>query len=269
MKTISIINLKGGVAKTISAINIAYTLTRKNFNVLLVDNDKQGNASKFFGVHDDDKKSIADVLTDKDIKLPDVIQPTEFKGLEILPANMNLLAADKMVLIDTTRRQQPRLKKALQTVNTIYDFVIIDNAPDLSMSNINSIVASDDILIPIKIDNFALDGLKQLLEHIREIKADFNPGLRIAGGFVTMYQKNNVNTTGIEHLRDTSPIPVMSAVISKTVKVDESTFTGKPLLLYAPKTAAANDYIRLTEEYLRYLKKWANISPKQGGGYFG
>lgn len=230
---------------------MAYTLTRGNFRVLLIDNDKQGNASKFYGAHDYNKPSISDVLTQQRINLGDIIQHTEYERLYVIPANMTLLRADKEVLLDSTRQQQTRLSQALKTVRHLYDYVIIDNAPDLSMNVINAIVASDDVLIPIKIDNFSLDGLTQLIEQVENVRANFNDKLNIAGGFVTMYQKNNVNTSGIEHLRKNAPIPMLGTTISKTVKVDESTFVRKPLLIYAPKTAVAQDYFRLTAEYIK------------------
>jgi chromosome partitioning protein len=250
IRTLSIINLKGGVGKTISAVNMAYTLTRENYRVLLIDNDKQGNASKFFGIHDYNKRSISEVLTEKNIDLNGIIQKTKYERLDILPSNMTLLRADKEVMLDTTRMQQTRLSQALKTVNNLYDYVVIDNAPDLSMSIINAMVASNDVLIPIKIDKFSLDGLSQLIEQVKNVH-EFNPELKITGGFVTMYQRNNVNSDGLEYLRENSPIPIMETTISKTVKVDESTFVGEPLLVYAPKAPVTEDYCRLTTEYLQ------------------
>ncbi|MCX4265509.1 MAG: AAA family ATPase, partial [Firmicutes bacterium] len=113
MKTISIINLKGGVAKTISAANIAHILAAvHDRRVLLVDNDKQGNASKFFGLHSYERLSLADVLTDRNAQLAEIIRPTEFTGLDLLPANMELLQANMQIMLDTARQRETRLKKA-------------------------------------------------------------------------------------------------------------------------------------------------------------
>jgi chromosome partitioning protein len=111
-------------------------------------------------------------------------------------------------------------------------------------------VASHDILIPIKIDKFSLDGLAQLIEQVKNVH-EFNPELKIIGGFVTMYQRNNVNTGGVDYLRENAPIPILETIISRTVKVDESTFVGEPLLIYAPKTPVADDYYKLTMEYIK------------------
>ena len=250
---LSVINLKGGVGKTISAVNIAYSLTRKDFRVLLIDNDKQGNASKFFGVHDYDKPSIADVLTMRGVDLNGILRHTTYERLDVVPANMTLLRADKEVLLDTSRMQQTRLAQSLKSVAKMYDYVVIDNAPDLSMSIINALVASNDVLIPMKIGKFSLDGLSQLIEQVKNVY-EFNPGLKITGGFVSMYQRNNVNVDGIEYLRENSLIPIMETTISKTVKVDESTFVGEPLLVYAPKARVAEEYVQLTAEYIKRAK---------------
>ena len=257
MRIISIINLKGGVAKTISAINIAYVLAAKHGRrVLLIDNDKQGNASKFFKAHSYDELTIADVLTAKNGEQGNTLQAarrcTAYDNLHILPANMNLLRADKEILLDVSRPQQTRLKKALQMYENAgytYDYAVIDNAPDLNMSVINALVAADDVIIPIKIDKFAFDGLELLREQIEETR-EFNPGIRIAGCFITMYARNNVNEQGEIYLAGNIGLPIFETVIRKTVKVDETTFAGLPLAVYAPNCTAARDYETLVAEYL-------------------
>ena len=160
MKTISIINLKGGVAKTLTADNMAHVLAVfHKKRVLLVDNDKQGNTSKAFGVHSYDEKSLSDVLTARRMDVREVIKKTRFENIDVLPANMTLIRANMEVMMDTTRPQQTRLRAALDPVAGQYDFCIIDNAPDINISTINALVASDDVIIPIKIDKYAFDGL--------------------------------------------------------------------------------------------------------------
>jgi chromosome partitioning protein len=253
MKTISIINLKGGVAKTISAINIAYVLVAvHNARVLLIDNDKQGNTSKFFGLYDYDYKGMSEIMTERGIDAADVIQHTGYDGLDLIAANMNLLRANKEVLLDSSRPQQTRLRKALKSVSGAYDFCIIDNAPDINMSVINALVASDDVLVPIKIDKFAFDGLDVLQEQIEDLQ-DFNDRLKITGCFVTMYQKNGVNKQGCDWLYGDSKYSMFATAIRKTVKVDETTFEGIPLLEYAKNSTATKDYIALVTEY---LERW-------------
>ena len=254
MKVISVINLKGGVAKTISSINVAYILmAHHGAKVLLIDNDKQGNTSKFFGLYCYDMDSIADVLTKKDYPIGNAIQNTKYDGLDILPANMTLLRANKEILMDVSRPQQTRLKKALNSIVCDYDFVVIDNAPDLNMSVINALVASQDVIIPIKIDKFAFDGLDILIEQIEDVK-EFNPDIRIAGCIITMFQQNTVNRQGEEYLRNKLALPVFNTAIRKTVKVDETTFAGVPLAEYASKSTAAKDYTTLVDEYLNGVR---------------
>ena len=250
MTTVSIINLKGGVGKTISAINIAFVLSSMHGkHVLLIDNDKQGNTSKFFGLHSDDDLSMAEVLTVKGIDAADVIKHTQYSGLDVLPANMSLLRANKEALIDTTRPQQTRLKRALKSVAEYYDFCIIDNAPDINISVINALMITDDVLVPVKIDKFAFDGLDILAEQVDEVK-EANEQLNFAGCFITMCQRNNVNRQGLELLRQAAKYPVFETVIRSTTKVAETTFSGKPLQEYSKNSTAARDYVALVAEYL-------------------
>ena len=251
MKVISIINLKGGVGKTISAINLAYAFAELHqMRVLLADNDKQGNTSKFFGLHDDQTASMADVLTVKGFPIQEAIRKTAYDRLDVLPANMSLLRANKEILLDCSRPQQTRLRKALREVESAYDMVLIDNAPDLNMSVMNALVASHDVMIPIKIDNFAFGGVREILEQVEAVR-EFNEKIRVAGGFVTMYQRNNVNAQGVEHLQGADGLPMFRTVIRKTVAVDETTFAGVPLLKYNERSTAARDYRALAEEYLK------------------
>lgn len=246
---ISILNLKGGVAKTISAVNIAHVLAEVHgYRVLLIDNDKQGNTSRFFGVHGYSLPTVADVLTFKaDIKT--AIRETAYDRLHVLPANMNLLKADREILIDSSKPQQTRLRKALRTVAEDYDFVVIDNAPDLSMSVINGLVACHDVLIPIKVDSFAFEGVDQVQEQVEDIR-EFNERIQIKGCFVTMYQRNGVNIQGEEYLSEKEGLHLFKTVIRKTVRVDETTYNGMPLLHYAKNSTAAQDYVKLVAEYL-------------------
>lgn len=250
MKTISIINLKGGVAKTISAVNIAHILAAEhNKRILLIDNDKQGNVSKMFGVHNYNAPSIADILTQRKTAL-DVTVNTDYRNLSVIPANMNLLKANLEVLLDSSRPQQTRLRGAFKQFESICDYCIIDCAPDINISTINALVASNYVLIPIKIDNFAFDGLAELKEQIENVREDFNPKIKYRC-FVTFYQNNEVNRQGEEWLRERrSEYPLFNTHIRRTVKIDESTFASKPILEYSKRCGASKDYLALVEEIL-------------------
>lgn len=253
MKTLSIINLKGGVAKTISSVNMAHILAAVHgFKVLLVDNDKQGNASKILNRHGYGRPGVAEVMTERGVDMAEVIQNTEYERLDIVTANMNLLTANLEVMLDQQRPQQIRFKKALQQVADKYDFCIIDNAPDINISTINALVASDDVLIPITIDDFALDGLAELKEQIDNTREDLNPSLRFCGCFITQYERQNeADTQGEEYLRGLGKYPVFNTKIRKTPKIKPSTFARQPILLFSSRCAAAYDYKELVEEYLR------------------
>jgi chromosome partitioning protein len=252
MKIIAIINLKGGVAKTISSVNMAHILaTVHGYRVLLVDNDKQGNASKILSRHSYQKKSVADIMTDRKLNITEVIQKTDYKGLDIVAANMNLLKANLEVLLDQQRPQQTRFRKALDQVKEAYDFCIIDNAPDINISTINALVAADDVLIPITIDDFAIDGLEELQEQIQNTKEDLNQNLRFCGCFITQYDRlNEADEQGEAYLEGTG-YPMFKTHIRRTAKMKPSTFAREPILLYSSRCGAAQDYKKLVEEYLK------------------
>lgn len=250
MKTISIINLKGGVAKTITSINMAHILSSVyGKKVLLIDNDKQGNTSKFFRLHSYDHKSIADVLVERNFNVYDVIRKTEYENLDLISANMNLLSANLKVIMDMSRQQQTILRKALERVKDQYDFCIIDNAPDINISVINALVTSDEIIVPIKVDKFSFDGLDQLIEQFEEVK-ELNPSLIFKGCLITSFVKNDVNVQGEYYLNSQDQYPMFGTHIRRTEKIDESTFVSQPIAEYSRQCGAAKDYINFMKEYL-------------------
>lgn len=251
MKILSIINLKGGVAKTISAVSIAYILAaERGKKVLLVDNDKQGNASKMLNRHGYGRKGIEHIMTERIPNMAAVIQQTDYKGLDIIPANMTLINANLAVQLDQRRPQHDRIKKALEKVADRYDFGIIDNAPDINISTINALVASDYVMIPVTIDDFALDGLTELTEQIKNTKEDLNPGLRLLGCFVTQYATgSDADRQGSDFLREMGE-PVFTQSIRRSEKVKPATFARIPVPLYSTRSAAAADYRKLVTEFL-------------------
>lgn len=144
MRTIAIINLKGGVAKTTSSINIAYILNQKGYKVLLVDNDKQGDCSRGLDRRSPESVGIDEIMTEEDPDMEKLIQNTNYEKLDIITANLNLLKANLEASMDLTRVQQTRLKKAVERVKEDYDFCVIDNAPDINISVINALAAAED-----------------------------------------------------------------------------------------------------------------------------
>lgn len=251
MKTISIINLKGGVAKTVSSVNIAHILaTVHGFKVLIIDNDKQGNASKILNRHSYNSKGTAEVMTKRGINPEEVIQHTEYDGLDIITANMNLLTANLEVMLDQSRPQQTRFKKFLERLGQEYDYCIIDNAPDINISTINALVASDDVMVPVTIDDFAIDGLAELKEQIDNTREDLNQGLCFRGCFATQYDRENEADTQGETFLRSSKYPLFKTHIRKTPKMKPSTFERKPIIVYSSRCGAAYDYKALVRENL-------------------
>ena len=267
MRVISIINLKGGVAKTTTTVNMAYLLAKRGYKVLLVDNDKQGNASKAFGLYDpEDHDNVARVMLEA-VPLIDLAASTQYKNLDIVPANMDLLEANLRVIADVSRPQQTRIKKAIskkgierelqgeETTSAAeeYDFIIFDNAPDVNMSIINALVVSDDVIVQVEIDQYSFDGLAILLEQIAAVKEDFNPALSFRGCLITKYrQREEVQAQGAEVLKERCN--VFSTKIRRTEdKPKESTFAKIPLVEYSVRCGASQDYKKFVTEYLEMI----------------
>ena len=233
MKTVSIINLKGGVAKTLTTVSMAYALSQQyNARVLVVDNDKQGNCSKTFGVHSYDRMSIADLMLDRDADLGEVIQHTKYDRIDVIPANMTLLTANMQVMMDSSRPQQTRLRTALRKV-----------------------VASDEAVIPVKIDSYAFDGLIELKNQIEITREELNPGLRLAGCLITCFQRQAGEQTGEDWLRENLDCPVYKTHIRYSGKVVGSSFECKPIIEYSKTSAAARDYLDFVSEFLSAEKR--------------
>lgn len=247
MKTVSLINIKGGVAKTTSAIAIAQILaTDYGKNVLVVDADQQANTTQTLGC-EDPQLTTADLLISREQIAEQAIYPTKY-GVDLIGASFALMSANKQVMLDSTRPQQFRFKRQLATVADRYDYCIIDCPPDISMSVVNALAMSDDVLVPIRADRYGFDGLSYVANAIEEMK-ECNPTLRLAGSFLTMYQKGTNLSAYSKKALESLGMPVMQTVIRASVKVGESTF-DKPIMSYAPKSAVADDYRALVAEYL-------------------
>lgn len=256
MQTLSIINLKGGVAKTTSSVNMAHILAAVHGKkVLLIDNDKQGNTSKFLNRHNYDHAGMAEIMTERTLDMKKIIQHTDFAGLDVITANMNLLTANLKVMLDQQRPQQTRLKKALQQVSNEYDYCIIDNAPDINISTINALVASNTVMVPITIDDFAIDGLAELKEQISNTKEDLNPDLHFMGCFITQFDRTNEADLQGEEFLKMQDCNLFETHIRRTPKMKPSTFAREPIIEYSARCGASLDYKKLVEEYLKKLSE--------------
>lgn len=256
MRAISVINLKGGVSKTTTAQNMAYILaTKYNKRVLIVDNDKQGNISKAFGVYDaDSDQGTHRIMTEPGIgsRISEVIMPTKYDRIQVIPTNMQLLNANRAVLLDCTRPQQTRFKSALmgEQLAAVYDYLIIDNAPDINVSIINALTITNDVIIPIVIDDYSLDGMSILVDTIDDVKGNgFNSKINFCGCLITNYQRSTVEKSTIEEIR--SEVKTFNTIIRHTKgKVQESTFEHIPVTEHSTRCGASQDYCRFVKEYL-------------------
>lgn len=252
MKTLSIINLKGGVAKTISSVNMAYIMAAEHScRVLLIDNDKQGNASKILNRHSYEHKGVAELMTERRPIMEQLIQHTDYPGLDIITANMNLLTANLQVMLDQQRPQQTRFRNGLKSISDQYDYCIIDNAPDINISTINALVTSDDVMVPVTIDDFAIDGLEQLVEQIDNTREDLNERLKFLGCFITQYDRMNpADSEGVDYIKALG-YPLFNTFIRRTPKMKQSTFAREPIALFSNRCAATADYRNLVKEYMK------------------
>lgn len=244
MKTIAIINLKGGVGKTTTAINMAALLTAKyKKRVLLIDNDPQGNASQFFGHYYGSMCGSGNILQNTE---PYIYQTAA--GVDIIDANITLLEADNKLRV-SAERQDNKMAAFLDTVRDKYDYCIIDNPPALLMCTINALCAADEVIIPITLDNWALDGVETITGQIEELKA-LNSGLKIAGILLTNYRKTPENEAAEKWLRENCKYRIFETRIRRSDKATAATYYKEPLEKYSPRSAAAVSYRKFTKEYI-------------------
>lgn len=253
MRTLAIVNLKGGTGKTVSAANMAHILAAVHHRkVLLVDGDKQGSASRYFrvyGEHDGTAALLLDDALDAG-SVERVIYRTGYRGLDIITSNLELYAADRALYdrqdLDTARV----LLSALDYVRNDYDFCIIDNGPSVDTVTLNVLAAADDVLIPIRPDEFSFSGLLDLVEQVDGVRAAVNPGLTLRGAFFTHWQNRETFWQARRSLEDSGICPVLQTAVNYNPKVPESTLEEKPLCVFAPRSWAAIQYKKLTAEYL-------------------
>ena len=249
MKTICIMNLKGGVGKTVTADNMAAILAADHGKrVLLIDADHQGNTSTFFQA-DREADSLRELFAETAaISVSRFVQKTAYENLDIIAASMSLAELD--ALPEQVSARVWRMRELLEEIRKAgaYDFVIIDMPPAFSLAARASLAAADEVIVPIKLDAFSVDGMAELLRQIASMRK-VNPGLTLAGVLITMWHNVDVVTQPEAILRSGN-VPVFTTVIPHTYVVDKSTHERKPLHIFSPTSGATKGYQRLAAEYL-------------------
>lgn len=249
-KVIAIVNQKGGVGKTTTAINLSVSLALEGHSTLLIDCDPQANTTGGLGLaRDPNRLSVYDLLTG-DTGAKAVVISTEVEGLAIIPGSKNMIGAN-LELVSQQRREF-RLREAIQEILELYTFVILDCPPALDLLTLNSLVAANGLLVPMQAEYFALEGISELMSTLDRVSQAFNPGLSLEGVLLTMYdERTNLSQQVAANLREFFGEKLLNTTIPRNIRLAEAPSHGQPVALYDPRSRGAEAYKDLALEILR------------------
>jgi chromosome partitioning protein len=249
-RVIAVANQKGGVGKTTSTINLGAALAECGRRVLLVDFDPQGALSVGLGVQPHQlETTVYNLLMEREVEVDEVILPTPVEGMDLLPSNIDLSAAEVQLVFEVGREQA--LGRAIKPVLDRYDIVLVDCQPSLGLLTINALACADAVLIPLACEFFSLRGVALLMDTIDKVRDRLNPNLAVLGILATMFDPRTLHTREVRHrVREAFGDLVFEAVINRTVRFPETTVAGEPITSWAPASAGAKAYRLLAREVL-------------------